>query len=593
MELTLPLLGTINKNVAKDAPLRQRYLVRVTAERLAQLLVCERRGKRKSDPFRILPESTIRIDSKIQRGVDSQGFHLQQPSKILDIAATLLGSSASTVPRVYLGTLIWNVREQDPFVLVKKEVEGRPPEWELTINTEAIYLTDSAHRHLGIVEAYKAFMADKAKYPKFRPNFEFAVELYNLDHAEEKELFAELNAKQKKITAAKQKEMDVSSPIGALKDAIVAYDKQSEKLLDNNIEVSSNKNDKHTLMTMSVFVSSIGEVFTMEQIRKAREDEEVRDEYAAYYCEFLYKLSKTLVVRYTAETEREVDAQPFTNLWLEFIRPEEDSYDEAAPASYEEKLDKARLAATRRNQSLRKVDIANHNGTIKALFRLAGVIRAMPHWEQVIDRLQTDLNLPADGKFFQRTNPALFSKENENDVPIASLNEDGSINLQVQTKNISKLHRYLRRELGLELHPIVQLRRGQGEWSSLRSGGDATGHWNLLRDGRNLRVVQVLFYGVKGDVPSDEVVSLSVVPSFDWKDGTFKGQRKIVPAPIRLDESYEHPNYQDIVRYSAIFELNLPVSPAVSSGTIKLEFKYPDLDGSELKTDISFSCTSE
>jgi hypothetical protein len=595
MELTLPLLGFVNRNIAKDAPLRSKYVVKITAERLAQLLIYERRGKRKSDPFRILPESTIRIDKDIQRGLDAQGFHLQQPSKIFDIAATLLGSVSSTVPRAYLGTLIWNVRESSPFTLAKREVEGKPPEWELTITTDAIYLTDSAHRHFGIVEAYKTFMAERDKYPRFRPGFEFAVELYNVDKAEEKELFSELNAKQKKITAAKQKEMDVSSPIGALKDAILDYDNKSRKLLENNIEVSSNKNDKHTLMTMSVFVSSIGEVFSMDQIRQAREDEDVREEFAGFYCDFLYKLHDTLVVRYPSETDEETDAQPYSNLWLEQIKPVEDAYDDGAPATYEDKLDKARQGATKRNQQLRKWDIANHNGTIKALFRLAGVVRKMPHWDQVIDRLQSDLNVAKGGKLFQKTNPDLFAKESDSDIPIASLNDDGSINLQVQTKNIAKLHRYLRRSLDLDLPAMPQLRRGVGEWHPLQNAVDPATHWSLSRSARNLRVVQFLFYGIRGDVPTDENVQLAVVPSFDWKDGTLKGQRRVNPGAIRIDESYEHSHYADIVRYSATFEISLPSLPTnvAGAGQLKLEFKYPDLDGTELKSECSVSCSAE
>jgi hypothetical protein len=597
MELTLPLLGTLNRQLQKNSPLRPKHIVKVTAERLAQLLVYERRGKRRNDPFKILPTSTIRIDKEIQRGTDTQGFQLQQPSKVLDIAMTLLGNTKSPVPRAYLGSLIWNVRDDAPFLLSKREVEGRPPEWELTITTDAIYLTDSAHRHLGIVEAYKAYMAAKDKYPIFQPGFEFAVELYNLAKAEEKELFNELNSKQKKISAAKQKALDVSSPIGALKDAILELDIRSRKLLENNIEVSSNTNDKHTLMTMSVFVASISEVFSTDQIRDARQDEDTRDEYALFYTSFLYKLQDTLVVRHPSEAAGgEVDTQPFSNLWLEHIKPIEDSYgDDGTPATFEQRLDQARQQATKINQELRRVDLANHNGTIKALFRLAGVVRKMPNWGQVLERLQTDLNLPMRGKFFQRSNADLFKKESESDIPIASLNNDESINLQVQAKNIAKLHRYLRNRLQLDLPPVLQLRRGQGEWHVLRSGPDSSGHWTLSTNIRNVRVVQFLFHAVRGDTMHEETLGLSVIPGFEWKQGTLKGQKRLAANLVREDDSYEHPCYTDIIRYIATFEIDLPESPKNMQGAseVAFEFRYPDIDGTTLQFKTTIPCSIE
>ena len=57
-------------------------------------------------------------------------------------------------------TRLWDpiTREQllkTPFQFAKHEVEGKPPEWQVEISTEGIYLTDSAHRHFGIVEAFR------------------------------------------------------------------------------------------------------------------------------------------------------------------------------------------------------------------------------------------------------------------------------------------------------------------------------------------------------------------------------------------------------------------------------------------------------
>lgn len=596
MELTLPLLGAINRNVAKDAPLRPKYVVKITAERLAQLLIYERKGKKKSDPFKIQNISLIKIDKDIQRGFDQQGYHLQQPGKILDIANTLLGDAAASVPRAYLGSLIWNVRDTEQFLLSKREIEGRPTEWELTFSTDAIYLTDSAHRHFGIVEAYRQYMADPAKHPKFKKDFEFSVEIYNLDKAGEKELFSELNAKQKKITAAKQKEMDVSSPIGALKDAILEYDQQNRRIFENNIEVSSNKNDKHTLMTMSVFVSSIDEMFSAKEIRSAREDEDVRAELAEYYCQFTYQLHDRLVVRCDVSgTEQEEDVRPFSNLWLEIIKPAEDSYDETAQQAYEERLDRARQDATKRNQRLRAVDIANHNGTVKALYRLGGMIRTMPDWRHVIDRLQTDLVIPLEGKFFQKKNQDLFSKDSDSDVPIASLNEDGTINLQVQTKNIAKLHRYLRQRLGLETDPIVIIRQGADQNIALHSK-EIRAHWVLSKIQPNIRSVEVRFISPKGEPPSEELPLIALRPSTgtEWRDATFVGSKRIKPTIVRLDAGFADAHYEGLVRWAAFFEIKLPAAPSLETAfSFELDISYPELNGIERKLKVLLGASVE
>jgi hypothetical protein len=259
MRIEADLLGRINESISANAPLQTKYIVRVTIEQLALWLQYERKGNGRNSPFRISDHSTIRIDPEIQRGRDSQGFLLQNSRKIMEIANTLLAPNNEMVPRLYLGCLTWNVRPQvkkikDLFEIEKTEIEGKQPKWRLAFDTDAIYLTDSAHRHLGIVESYRQYQLNQGKYPTYSPKYEFLVEIYTLDKQREKELFSELNSKQKKISAAKQKEMDVSSPIGALKDAIQDYDRINRNFFADNIEVSSNQNDKHTLLTMSVFV---------------------------------------------------------------------------------------------------------------------------------------------------------------------------------------------------------------------------------------------------------------------------------------------------------------------------------------------------
>lgn len=576
MDITLPLLGHLNSQFPKDSPLRPKYIVKITAARLAQLLIYERKGKKKSDPFKISSSSLIKIDKEIQRGVDAQGFHLQQPTKVLDIAHTLLGKSDVGAPRVYLGALIWNVRSGE-FSRSKRETEGRPAEWDLIIDTQDIFLTDSAHRHLGIVEAYRIYTSNPTEYPLFSPKFEFSVEVFNLDRIAEKELFNELNSKQKKITATKSKEMDVSSPIGALKDAIRQYDDESARLFDNNIEVSSNRNDQHTLMTMSVFVSSIDEMFTQEEIREARKDDELRGELAAYYCNFSYRLHDRLVVKCDINGDGvDEDVHPFSNLYTEIIKKAEDAWDRASPLLSDQKLEAAREGARERNRQLRRKDIANHNGTIKALYRLGGVIRLFKNWTMVIDLLQTELNLGLEGRFFQVTNKDLFSKASESDIPIASLNKDGTINLQVQDKNITKLYRYLRTKLHLDNLPVIVIRSGDEHF--VLGGGATTYRWQLSSAEKSIRTIEVRFLAVVP--PLEENVRLGVVPSIEWKGGTIRASKKLVPNVLRRDESFSHSHYEEITRWSAFFEVELPKASGLSGQfELKVEVTFPDFNG--------------
>ncbi|MCY1006465.1 hypothetical protein OV079_13025 [Nannocystis pusilla] len=124
MKIVLPLLGIVNANLAKNAPLRMKHVVKISAETLSQYLQYERRGKRKSDPFRILPSSLIKIDDEIQRGLDAEGFHLQQPAKIADIAYCLLGDARASMQRAYLSSLIWNVQARTPSNVARSKLRA-------------------------------------------------------------------------------------------------------------------------------------------------------------------------------------------------------------------------------------------------------------------------------------------------------------------------------------------------------------------------------------------------------------------------------------------------------------------------------------
>lgn len=575
MELIVPLLGKVNANIPANAPLKPKYVVRVTAEQISSWLSYDRKGKQVGAPFKLTSGSLIKIDKEIQRGTDEQGFLSQQPAKVREIAQTLLGIETVTVPRLYLGALVWNVRPPASLEVMTMSGDNKPPEYRLRIDTDSIYLTDSAHRHLGIAEAFRAYTKEPDKYPKFKKDFEFTVELYNLDKVGEKELFNELNSKQKRISAAKQKELDVSSPIGALKDAILDQDVQSHRrLFANNIEVASNQNDKQTLMTMSVFVASIGEMFEGSAIKNAREDAELRNELAEYYCQFSYKLSDTLVVRADADGDgKEEEVHPYSNLWLTHIKPVED--DGENPDTLEQRLEDARRTATERNKALRKLDIANHNAVVKAMYRLGGLIRNMK-WERVIDHLQNGLNASMHGHFFQKANQDWFNKVDNTDIPIASLNTDGSINVQVQSKNIDKIYEYLRTKLELN-RPVIALRKDGASWNTLQA-------LQVSRAGETS--VSLRFQIVSPVEPSDQQTTLAVKPSIDWKQGTFTGAKKLQPANIAADAAYVDKAYDDLQLWNVSFDLKLPACPQQEQFTMALSLEYPQLGGELCKQDF-------
>ncbi|MCY1006463.1 hypothetical protein OV079_13015 [Nannocystis pusilla] len=371
----------------------------------------------------------------------------------------------------------------------------------------------------------------------------------------------------------------MSSPIGAIKDAIVEYDRTHEKLFANNIEVTSNTNDKHTLMTMSVFVASIGEMFSSEEIKNARADDELKEDLAEYYCNFSYELSKSLVVRCDLDgTGTEVDVHPFDNLYVQLIKAVEDRYDENNPARYEQDLDAVQKEAVRRNKALRRVDITNNNATIKALYRLGGQVRRMPNWPTVIRRLQTALIVPAGGKFFQKENPDLFAKASDSDIPIASLNEDGAINVQVQTKNINKLYNYLLSKLGLALPPTVVVMNDNDETEL--SGLRANVSLELDKQSETVLSVELRFIGVAGSLVNEADLALAIIPSIEWKEATRKAAKQLSPLSVYQDKSYGDQFYEDLVRWVATFEVKVPKASKLKSEEFEFSFRfsYPSIN---------------
>jgi hypothetical protein len=578
MRIETDLLGAVNETAESSAVLQRKYIIRVTAEQLFQWLQFDRKSKAKSSPFRISPHSVIRIDEDIQRGRDANGFLLQNPKKIMEIASTLLNPNGEQVPRLYLGSLIWNIRPvsgkdiSDLFSIQKIEEQNKPTKWRLAFDTDAIYLTDSAHRHLGIVEAVRQYLSAPEKFPAFNPKTEFSVELYTLNKTKEKELFSELNAKQKKISAAKQKQMDVSSPIGALKDAIQDYDRLSERFFENNIEVSSNQNDKHTLLTMSVFQSSIGEMFSLKEIKESRENEELQSEMAGFYCEFFYELAKTIVVRADLG-EGEKEYHPFRNLYKTIIQPVVDGADPTQPQLSEEKFQIAIEKATSENRLLRRIDVVNHNSFVKALSRLGGYIRRMENWRDVITRLQTKHNIPLHGKFFQRENSGLFAVNPQLGVSIATSNEDGSINVQVQTKTIHAIYEYLASQLNLKRNFTVYHSTATEDPMLLADGNV---HHMIPAETPSYSAFTVFFYLPKSAGEwGDNSVRLDIDGGSEWGAVTRKGKNKgLISSACEPDLSYVDESFEDIGRWRATFEVQWPAGNTFTAHSVEVGLKF-------------------
>jgi hypothetical protein len=584
MDISVRLLGQINTQTKGNATVPQRYIAVVTPESLSGWLSFERVGNRRSDRYKLRDESFIQIDPEIQRGRDTAGALLQMPKKVDDIASTLLGTSTNSLPHAFLGTLIWNVRPEGSTLKIVREEELSEkaiPEYRLRINTKNIWLTDSAHRHLGIVEAYRRYEKDPSKYPRFPLKAEFVVEVYSLDRAMEKALFFELNSMQKRISATKRLELDIASSAGFLKDTIRYLDETDRRLFQDNIEVTSNQNKNHTLLTMSVFVSSIQEMFRKPELDEAKLSEHTRNDLAEFYCNFFYKLSDTIVVAINdTERSRSLEIRPFYNLYLDYIQPATEEPTDAENA-VEMKLDKARAEANRLNKLVREQDIANHNTLIRALCRLAGKIRYMPDWPRVIEHLQVGLNVPMGNRFFQKANKELFEAD-AGGIPIATTNENGSLNVQVQSETRSAAYRYLRRKLQLDMSPAIYFCGADPADDPIDISNRADQIVPISRKDGGKISIDVAFY-LAADVGPEEISTrLSVDPGeIDWKEMRLTGQKRLEAERVEMDNAYEHPLYpKDIQRYVASFSITVP--PAArkvpADLALKLRLSCPDLD---------------
>lgn len=563
-ELTLRLLGDVNGflRTQPGVPLQPKYMAVVTAEELALYLRYTKGRRRGKHTFKPDPASLIRIDPEIQRGLTTTGELRQEDSKIEEISKALMGKSSES-EKIFLGTLVWNVRNQDEnaFVVVTTQREGRPPEYKLTINTDAIYLTDSAHRHIGICEALRKHNESGGE-SRFSPQMQFPVEIYNVDKRYEKMLFRELNSKQKKITAAKQQEVDNTTPLGRLKEAIRTYDQENEGFFVENVEVNANQNDRHTLMTMSVFVAAIKEMFGKKLIDDSAEDDGLRDSLAEYFVKSFYALRDTIRVTCTLHGRDEI-VSPFSNLYNDIIRPVEDAIDDEDDEDrIEAKLKDARTKAEERNQAIREQDKLNSNSFIKGIAYTLGRARQMTKPQEVIDLLQSRLINSLDGRYFQAENPRMLQVM-PSGHSIGTLKSDGTLNIQVQTHTINEIKSLFREDLGVSFARRMFIEPASGSGFPL-TDNPSSEVLILSRSDQTHATVFVEFDVGAQVVPEPIDCTLRIKPEVPNAAPWVRSAQRVGNNALNASEcqrvaGYSHPLYGDgIARYRATFLVSLP-----------------------------------
>ena len=563
-EITLRLLGDVNGflRTQPGVPLQPKYMAVVTAEELALYLPYTKGRRRGKHTFKPDGSSLIRIDPEIQRGLTTTGELRQEDSKIEEISKALMGKSSEN-DKIFLGTLVWNIRNQgeNAFVVITTQREGRPPEYRLTINTDAIYLTDSAHRHIGICEALRKHN-ESGGDSRFSPLMQFPVEIYNVDKRHEKMLFRELNSKQKKITAAKQQEVDNTTPLGRLKEAIRTYDQENEGFFVENVEVNANQNDRHTLMTMSVFVAAIKEMFGKKLIDESAEDDGLRDSLAEYFVKSFYALRDTVRVTCTLHG-REETVVPFSNLYNDIIRPVEDALDdEDDEERIEAKLKDARTKAAERNQSVREQDKLTSNSFIKAVAYTLGRARQMSRPQEVIDLLQSRLINNLDGRYFQAENPRMLQVM-PSGHSIGTLKSDGTLNIQVQTHTINEIKALFRDDLGVSFARRMSVDLPGGGGFPL-TDAPPTEVLVLNRGDQSHATVYVEFDVGAQVVPEAIDCTLKIKPEIPsagpWvRSAQRVGNNALNASECRRVSGYSHPLYgEGIARYRASFLVSLP-----------------------------------
>jgi hypothetical protein len=599
--INVKLLADVNNHLRGNASatLQPKYIALVSAANLNMYLRYRRGTRRGKHTFRLDPSSLLRIDPDIQRGFTTTGELCQEDSKIEEIAKSLVGHSTEN-PRVFLGTLVWNIREQESgvFDVIKTERSGQPPELELAINSPAIWLTDSAHRHFGICEAVRLH-GELGAASKFDPAYVFPIEIYNVDKRHESMLFKELNSKQKKITAAKQQQVDNTSALGRLKEAIRTYDAENDGFFVDNIEVNANSNERQTLMTMSVFVAAIKEMFGKSLIEQSANDDGLRDQLAEYFAKSFYALRDRIRVTCTISgTETEV--APFANLHSEIIRPVEDSLaDEDDEERIAQKLNAAREKAYARNKTVMQEDKLNSNPFIKSLAHALGRVRGMNDPFQVLDVIQSKLIAAHDGRYFQKGNPRMTAVQ-ESGHSIATIKDDGNLNVQVQSHTISEIKKLLADELELDFAMNLFIIDSNGTRHAL--GDNGSSYVQLLKKTSETYFTIVAEFDV-GDSITPENIDCKLRIEADMNDGgtwarnvKHVGERQLLADDCMRVDGYAHAILGNAVaRYQAIYKVEFPsFTPArTASFPLKLAATVLDELGEEATVKAVLTCQAE
>lgn len=564
--ITVDLLSELNKDL-NDKTLVKKYIIKIKASQLSQYLKIEK-DISKLYPYKIKSDSVIKIHSDIQRGEDKDGFYLQEKRKVDDIKNTLLGKNKDS-SKAFLGTLVWNVRDNGKNEIKMHTVVSDnpivPPTKTITIETEAIYLTDSAHRHFAIVDANQTYHLDKDAYPDYSESFEFPVEVYFLNEDDEKKLFHELNSKQKKISTTRQKYIDNITPYGQLKDLILEYDISENKYFSNNIELISNTNQNSIyLMTMSVFVACIKEMFPKNDLLALEDRPTLQLEFSKYFCDFFFKLSDTIVISVNIDGEQKA-IKPFENIYQEHLLSIEEEYNNKIESSEDEEeifiledslntnINNAQNKFIQRKKDILQQDFITHNVTLKALSRLGRHIRYMSNWELVLTQFQNVLLEPSRDTF--QANKELHRK--------LKLNSEHPMSISVNNYNVNAIFNYFVSKLNLVQNEQVDITR------------------------EDLKVyirISISFPNKIAKNLSNAMIKLSI----DNSDSIFKNLRKnIIAKSLNDDNTFVSQYQQGIVRKKVLFELELNEKTQIDN---KCVFEFPGFDNQKVKYEYQIKC---
>ena len=574
---------------SKNCHVVPKYISVLTMQQISTLLIYDRKTELGANPFVVLPESIIKLDQNAQRGFadEFEKNLMQQKKKIDEIADTLLGKFEKK--RVSLGTLVWNIRPDDGFIeVVIGQGKNKVKNYSIKISSDVVYLTDSAHRHFGIAEAWRRYVKNKKKYKGFDEKATFSVEVYNLDEDGECQLFNELNAKQNKISKTKQQAVDTVSPAGRLKSRILAadlgkitsqYDEQimidGGSFFNGNVEETTNQIANHKLLTMNVFMYAINLMFAKEELDMAAKDGDVADELSMYFVRFFHTLRETIQVQIDFDDGAKL-VKPFHNLYfdrIEKIVPEGDASDDASEDASEKVIRSAFEDATKYAQVVREADKTNSNPVIRAFAKFGGLIRRMPRWDRVLLRIQTNGFEKKDSRLFQGSNPDMIQRS------IATKKPDGKINIQVQNPVVDLIYEYFFELAGLsDTRPLlnVVLEDSQGR---VEAGKYVVA---LNRSAVTLLEVEAEFWvGANVEVELDNLY-IKVSNDREWSVGIMKTPKPRILCK-KLDKlEIEHPIYpKNLLKYLARFEIDFPKydKPEHEKFSITMDVRLPQLNG--------------